>query len=120
MLTPLDRTAEDLGEGSLLRLGPRGETLFRLDSYPGNPIVMPQDLGLTWDEDGEPHIGAVFNPGAEFFDDGVVLTPRCHQRYRRKTFFDEAIGRERICFEDYVPEGWTLRSDVLQTSARDS
>ena len=111
MLTPLDRIAEDLGEGSLLRLEPHGETLFRLDSYPGNPIVTPQDLGLTWDEDGELQIGAVFNPGAELFDDQVVLTPRCHQRYRRKTYFDAATKSEGTCFENYVPEVWTLRSE---------
>ena len=111
MLTPLDRTARDLGEGSLRRLEPHGETLFRLDSYPGNPIVTPQDLGLTWHQDGELQIGAVFNPGAELFNDGVVLTPRCHQRYRRRICFDEATGRERICFENYVPEVWMLKSE---------
>jgi predicted GH43/DUF377 family glycosyl hydrolase len=111
MATPLDSTVEGLGEGSVVRLE-AGETLFKLDSFPGNPILKPQDLGLTSSGSNcEQRSGAVFNGGAELFDGRVVLTPRCHQRYLRRTRFDEALGDERFSFENYVSEVWPLVSE---------
>ena len=108
--SPLDRTVQGLGEGTFVTL-PTGEPLFRLDSYPGNPIVRPEELGLTWSEDGERRVGAVFNGGAELLDGCVVLTPRCQQRYRRGSVIDAALGEERPSFENYVSEVWPLISD---------
>lgn len=110
-MTPvLDRNIETLGEGTVVRLS-SGESTFKLDSYPDNPIVKPQDIGLTWHENGELKIGAVFNGGAELFQDRVILTPRCHQGYQKGTFFDEKLGIERYCLENYISEVWPLVSE---------
>ncbi len=87
-----------------------GETIFRLDSHEENPIVKPQDIGLTWKENGELKIGAVFNGGAEFFEGQVILLPRCHRNYRKGKFFDKRLGRERDCLENYISEVWPLIS----------
>jgi len=99
-----------LGEGTVVSLD-SGEVAFKLSSFENNPIVKPQDLGLTWHENGELKIGAVFNGGAEVFQDKVILMPRCHQGYRKGTFFDEKLGIERYCLENYISEVWTLVSD---------
>ena len=61
MSSALDRTVRDLGEGSLVPLD-SGRILFKLDSYEANPIVTPQQLGLTWDIDGEPDLPGFFVP----------------------------------------------------------
>jgi predicted GH43/DUF377 family glycosyl hydrolase len=100
---------ENIGDGKVFELE-SGETIFKLDSYEGNPIVRPQDLGLTWSENGEMKIGAVFNAGAEFFDGKIMLLPRCHRNYRRGRFYDERLGRERDCLENYISEVWPLIS----------
>ena len=110
MTSVLDRNIETLGEGTIVRLS-SGESLFRLDSCPDNPIVKPQDIGLTWHENGELKIGAVFNGGAELFQDRLILTPRCHQGYQKGTFFDEKLGIERYCLENYISEVWPLVSE---------
>lgn len=37
--------------------------------------------------------------------------PRCHQRYRKSTFFDEKLDIERHCLENnYISEIWPLVS----------
>lgn len=100
---------ENIGEGKVLELE-SGEAIFKLDSYKGNPIVRPQDLGLTWREDEGRKIGAVFNAGAEFFQGKIILLPRCHRNYRKGKFFDEGLGRERDCLENYISEVWPLIS----------
>ena len=110
MNSALDRTVRGLGEGSLVPLG-SGQVLFKLDSYQANPVVTPQQLGLTWQVDGEPRIGAVFNGGAELFEDKVILLPRCHRDYRESTFFDKRLGAERRCLDNYVSEVWPLLSE---------
>ena len=110
MSSALDRTVRDLGEGSLVPLD-SGQALFKLDSYEANPVVTPQQLGLTWDVDGEPRIGAVFNGGAELFEDKVILLPRCHREYWENTFFDKSLGTERRCLENYLSEVWPLVSE---------
>jgi predicted GH43/DUF377 family glycosyl hydrolase len=110
MTLALDRTVQELGDGGVVSLE-SGEKAFKLDSFAGNPIVKPQDLGLTWHENGDLKIGAVFNGGAEVFEDRVILMPRCHRGYQRGTFFDERLGRERICLENYVSEVWPLVSE---------
>ena len=110
MSSALDRTVRDLGEGSLVPLD-SGQALFKLDSYEANPVVTPQQLGLTWDVDGEPRIGAVFNGGAELFEDKVILLPRCHREYWESTFFDKSLGTERRCLENYLSEVWPLVSE---------
>ena len=100
---------ENLGDGKIMEIE-SGETIFGLDSHEKNPIVKPQDIGLTWKENGELKIGAVFNGGAEFFEDQVILLPRCHRNYRKGKFFDERLGRERDCLENYISEVWPLIS----------
>lgn len=98
------------GEGETLRLD-SGEKIFKLDSYKGNPIVEPKDLGLICYEDGRPQPGAVFNPGAEIFSGKIILTPRCHKNYRKKEFFDHKLGIKRYRFEEYISEIWPLISE---------
>jgi len=110
MGTPLDGSVQELGDGTVVLLD-SGETVFKLDSFEDNPIVKPQDLGLTWHEKGELKVGAVFNGGAEVFQDKVILLPRCHQGYHEGMFFDERLGIERVCLENYVSEVWPLVSE---------
>jgi predicted GH43/DUF377 family glycosyl hydrolase len=110
MTWALDRTVQKLGDGKVIFLD-SGESAFKMDSFENNPIVKPQDLGLTWHENGELKIGAVFNGGAEVFQDKVVLMPRCHQGYHEGTFFDERLGIERRCLENYISEVWPLVSE---------
>ncbi len=100
---------ENLGDGKVIEIE-SGETIFRLDSHEKNPIVKPQEIGLTWKENGKLRIGAVLNGGAEFFEDQVILLPRCHRNYRKGKFFDERLGRERDCLENYISEVWPLIS----------
>jgi len=108
-MNALDKTVEKLGEGTTIRLD-SGEVIFKLDAYPGNPIVRPRELGLVWREDGEERVGAVFNGGAEVLDDKIILLPRCHRGYRRGKFFDEKRGLDMYYMDDYVSEVWPLVS----------
>ncbi len=100
---------ENLRDGKVIEIE-SGETIFRLDSHEKNPIVKPQEIGLTWKENIEIKIGAVFNGGAEFFEDQIILLPRCHRNYRKGKFFDERLGRDRDCLENYISEVWPLIS----------
>lgn len=100
---------KNLGDGRVIETE-SGEAIFKLDSYEKNPIVKPQDIGLTWTENDKVKIGAVFNGGAEFFKNKVILLPRCHKNYRKGKFFDERLGRERDCLENYISEVWPLIS----------
>ncbi|MCH7760212.1 hypothetical protein IIA15_02255 [candidate division TA06 bacterium] len=109
-MTILDKSIQQLSNGSLITLD-NGEHIFKLGSFEGNPIVKPQDIGLTWHEDGELKIGAVFNGGAEVFQDRVIVMPRCHQGYCEGRFVDPKTGIERICLENYVSEIWPLVSE---------
>jgi len=100
---------ESLGDGRVEKTK-SGQPIFILDSCEKNPIVKPRDIGLTWYENGELKIGAVFNGGAEYIDDRVILLPRCHRNYKKGKFFDEKLGRERDCLENYTSEIWPLTS----------
>ena len=106
----LDNSITKLGEGTIVSLD-SGEVAFKLASFENNPIVKPQDLGLTWHEDDELKIGAVFNGGAEVFQNKVILMPRCQQGYCEGRFVDPRTGIERICLENYVSEIWPLVSE---------
>ncbi len=106
----LDNSITKLGEGTIVSLD-SGEVAFKLASFENNPIVKPQDLGLTWHKDDELKIGAVFNGGAEVFQNKVILMPRCHQGYCEGRFVDPRTGIERICLENYVSEIWPLVSE---------
>ncbi len=106
----MDGSVQELGDGTVVLLDSK-ETIFKLDSFENNPIVKPQDLGLTWHEKGELKVGAVFNGGAEVFQDKIILMPRCHQGYRKRTFFDERLNVERTCLENYISEVWPLVSE---------
>lgn len=77
-MSTLDHSVQELGAGTVVSLD-SGETVFKLDSFENNPVVKPLDIGLTWHENGEIKIGAVFNGGACVFQDKVILMPRCHQ-----------------------------------------
>ncbi len=109
-MTALDKTIQKLGGGSVVKLD-SGEVTFKLDSFENNPIIKPEDLGLTWNQKGKLKIGAVFNGGAEIFQDKVILMPRCHKNYYEGRFVDDRTGIERICLENYVSEIWPLISD---------
>jgi len=110
MKSSLDHTVKELGDGKIIQIEP-GEAIFKLDSYERNPVVRPQDIGVTWQEEGVVKLGAVFNSGAEVFENKVILMPRCHQRYRKGSFFDEKMGIERSCLENYISEVWPLVSE---------
>jgi len=110
MKTPLDGTAERLGEGEVVRLSSR-TNLFKLASCPNNPVVKPQELGLTRRDKTKVLPGSVFNPGAELLDGKVVLTPRCHKNYEKAKFFDSRLGKERVYLKNYVSEIWPLVSE---------
>ncbi|MCD6241929.1 hypothetical protein J7K27_10560 [Candidatus Bathyarchaeota archaeon] len=105
----IDITVQKLGDGQISRLK-SGKLIFKLSSYEGNPIVKPQDLGLTWRKDGKEELGAVFNPGASLYDGRVILTPRCHMNYEKVKIFDKKLGIERAAFENYISEIWILSS----------
>ena len=109
-MSMLDRSVRKLGDGEIVSLD-SGEAVFKLHSFENNPIIKPQDLGLTWHYQGKLKIGAVFNAGAEVFQDKVVITPRCHQWYQKGTFFDEKLGIERSYLENYISEVWPLISE---------
>jgi predicted GH43/DUF377 family glycosyl hydrolase len=109
-MTALDKGIQQLSNGSLVTLD-NGEYIFKLGSFEGNPIIKPQDIGLTWHEDDELKIGAVFNGGAELFQDRVIVMPRCHREYSEGRFVDPRTGEERICLENYVSEIWPLMSE---------
>ncbi len=109
-MSALDHSVQKLGAGTVVLLD-SGETIFKLDSFENNPVVKPLDIGLTWQENGDTAIGAVFNGGACVFRDKVILMPRCHQGYKKNTFFDKKLGKERYCLENYVSEVWPLVSE---------
>jgi len=105
-----DKLIAELGNGKITKTQ-SGEKIFKMDSYEGNPIIKPQDIGLTWHRDGELQTGAVFNGGAECFDEKVVLVPRCQKDYQRKKSFDEKSKIERYWLDNYISEIWTLISE---------
>jgi predicted GH43/DUF377 family glycosyl hydrolase len=109
-MTALDKSIQQLSNGSLITLD-NGAYIFKLGSFEGNPIIKPQDIGLTWHVDDELKIGAAFNGGAEVFQDRVIVMPRCHQGYYEGRFVDPKTGKERICLENYVSEIWPLVSE---------
>jgi len=106
----LNSTIKELGDGKVIQMA-SGDYIFKLDSHPENPIIRPQDIGLTWYEKDQLKIGAVFNAGAELFENKVVLMPRCHRNYRKGRFFDDALGIERSYLENYISEIWPLVSE---------
>jgi hypothetical protein len=57
MMSALDRSVQKLGDGETILLD-SGKTIFKLDSFQNNPIVKPQDIGLTWQGNGELKVGA--------------------------------------------------------------
>jgi len=105
-----DQLVERLGDGEVVKTE-SGASIFKLDSYEGNPIVKPEDMGLTWCEDGKAYAGAVFNGGAECFDQKVILVPRCQKGYQRKKYFDENLKIKRYWMDNYISEIWPLISE---------
>jgi len=113
MISLFNQIIQKLGDGEIILLD-SGDTIFKMDSFRDNPVVKPQDLGLIWDEDGKLKIGAVFNPGAEIFQDKVILLPRCHQGYRKGKFFDEKLGIERSYLKNYISMVLTTRTLLME------
>jgi len=109
MVTQLHTIIKNLGDGKTIKTKTR-EYIFKLHSYRNNPIVKPQDIGLTWYENKKLKIGAVFNPGAEIYKGNIILLPRCHQGYKRGMYFDEKLGIKRYCLENYISEVFPLKS----------
>lgn len=110
MISSFNQNIQKLGDGEIILLN-SGDTIFKMDSFRGNPVVKPQDLGLVWKENDTLKIGAVFNAGAEIFQDKIILLPRCHQGYRKGKFFDKKLGIERSYLENYISEVLPLVSD---------
>jgi len=106
----LDQLVKRLGNGEVARTE-SGEKIFKMDSYEGNPIIKPQDIGLTWYEDGKLQTGAVFNGGAECFNEKVIILPRCQKNYQRKKSIDEKLKTERYWLDNYISEIWPLISE---------
>ena len=108
-MNQIERFSNSLGGGEILRTGEG--YIFKLSSFDGNPVVKPEEIGLVW-KDGEGlKKGAVFNPGAEIFGDGIILLPRCHKNYRKKKFYDKKMKMERYGMENYISEIWVLHSN---------
>ncbi len=105
-----DQLVKRLGDGEVVQTA-AGEKIFKLSPFGGNPIVKPQDLGLTWQENGRLKIGAVFNGGAEYFNEKIILVPRCHQNYQQKKSFDKELKIERYWLDNYISEIWPLVSE---------
>ncbi len=103
-------TAENLGEGEIVNTS-SGEKVFRLSDYIGNPVILPEEIGLTWEEDGEEKPGAVFNGGAELINGKVVILSRCQKNYGRESYFNIKSGTKRYRLSNYVSEVWPLISE---------
>jgi len=110
---------KNFDDGEIIKFG--GEYyMFKLNSFNGNPVVKPEDLGLVWQDKDEVKIGAVFNGGADIFDNKVILTPRCHRGYYKTKWFDPKLGFERTILENYISEVWMLESeDGINFKVRD-
>lgn len=102
-MSHLENSINELGNGKIITID-SGDVIFKLDSYEKNPVIEPQDLGLTWHEDNVLKYGAVFNGGAELVNDQIMMLPRCHRNYKKVKFFDERLGIERYCLENYSSE----------------
>jgi len=107
---PFGNLVKELGSGEVVRM-PSGEKIFKMDTYKGNPIIKPQDIGLSWYKDGKLQTGAVFNGGAELFKGKVILLPRCQKDYQRKKSFDEKLKIESSWLDNYISEIWPLISE---------
>ena len=78
-----DRLVKKLGDGEVVRTA-TGKKIFKMSPFEGNPVVKPQDIGLSWHKDGKLQTGAVFNGGGEIFEGKVILLPRCQKNYQKK------------------------------------
>jgi len=113
------KTAKKLGKG-LVKETERG-VFFIISSYNGNPIIRPEDLGLKWVSNGKSYIGAVFNGGANIFKDRIIVMPRCHKNYIRKSYYDKEAGVTRYYMENYISRIYVLESmDGISFKYRDN
>jgi len=88
---------KDFGDGEIIESKVVGK-VFKLSSYNKNPILTPQVLNITKGN------AAIFNPGAEIFENRIILVPRCHTGYKKVRFFDDSLKIERIGMENYLSE----------------
>lgn len=94
---------KDFGDGEIIESKIVG-TVFKLSSYNKNPILTPQVLSITQGN------AAIFNPGAEIFENRIILAPRCHKNYKKVKFYDKVIGIERDALYNYTSEIWFFNS----------
>jgi predicted GH43/DUF377 family glycosyl hydrolase len=106
----IDETINLAQDGSIDELS-NGDKIFKLHSHHNNPIIVPEDFGQIWYEDGITKIGSIFNCGSILFNGKIILTPRVHSEYQRGQFFDETLGRERFFFRNYISKIWILSSE---------
>jgi len=104
----IKETVHKLGEGLIRNIGE--DKLFILSSYSGNPIIRPEELGLKWVLNNKLYTGAVFNGGACIFKNKIILMPRCHKNYIRKSYYDEKIGIYRYYMDNYMSRVCILES----------
>ena len=109
-MATLDETINNLADGTITKVS-NGHKIFKFHSYEKNPILKPKDFGLTWYENGVYLNGAIFNGGAEIFNERLILTPRVHAEYQKGKFFDESLQIERFGFKNYISKIWILISE---------
>jgi len=105
----ITKFAKSLREGEIIST--KEGYVLRLSSFERNPVLRPREIGLLWKDEEGTKEGAVFNPGAERFEDKIILLPRCHKNYRRKKFFDDKMKVERYKMENYISEIWAFYSE---------
>ncbi|MCX8014580.1 MAG: hypothetical protein N2748_01040 [candidate division WOR-3 bacterium] len=97
---------KSLGDGEVVSSKALGK-VFKLSSYRGNPILSPYRLNVNFDQLGRPRKElnvSVFNPGAEIFNQKIVLAPRFHRNYKIVRFYDTLLKIERLGMENYISE----------------
>ena len=105
----LKEFSKKIGEGKIVK-SRSGKSIFKLETYSNNPILKPQDLGLVWRKNNRIMTGAVFNSGAEIFKDRIIIAPRCHKNYERRSYFDKELDMNKHYMEHYISEVWLLES----------
>ena len=100
----------NLSDGTIVKINDN-DKIFKLHSCEKNPIIGPNDFGLSWYEDGRLLIGSIFNAGVTMLNERIILSPRVHAEYQRGQFFDESLQIERIGFKNYISKIWILISE---------
>jgi len=105
----IEQLYRKLGSGVLEKLK-EDSHVFKLSSYRGNPIIKPEDFNLVWRVGGIKHIGSIFNGGATIYGNKIILAPRCHREYVRKSYYNSDTGITRYYMEKYISKVCILES----------